>query len=164
MKRLIAIASVAAVMLAAVAGFGLAVAQPFAEEGGMRFLTVDVFVESNEPLAAWQFELTDQTGAMAIVGIENGGSGISGGSAAFADVPHYDRDVTTRTSTDRIIVADYSLADQSQLPRGRTRVATLHVSLSGSADPEFELELIAAGNAGGEPIAAAADYEIQNRR
>lgn len=124
----------------------------------VRFAAIDIYVQSNEPLAAWQFELTDTTGSMAVVGVENGAA------EAFANAPHYDLDAIQADRADRIIVADYSLADADELPRGRVRVATVHVRLTGAREPEFHLELIAAGNTEGQPIPAAAEYELQNGR
>jgi len=124
----------------------------------VRFAAIDVYLESAEPLAAWQFELTEATGAMAVVGVENGDS------EAFAQAPRYDLDAVARDRADRIIVADYSLADRDLLPSGRTRVATVHVRLTGTRAPAFELQLIAAGNADGEPVAATAILEINDGR
>lgn len=142
--------------LAAVVGAGLpqAGAQPVAP--ALRFASIDIFVDSPEPLAAWQFELRESTGAMAVVGVENGDS------EAYSQAPHYDLDVTSRSRAERLIVADYSLAGAGALPRGRTRVATVHVSLAGNAAPAFELQLIAAGNANGQPIPAEAVFELQS--
>ncbi|MYE13704.1 MAG: hypothetical protein F4X99_19020 [Gammaproteobacteria bacterium] len=34
-----------------------------------RFVPVEVYLESSEPVAAWQFELADRAGAMKVVGI-----------------------------------------------------------------------------------------------
>lgn len=124
----------------------------------VRFATIDVYLDSAEPLAAWQFELTEATGAMAVVGIENGDS------EAFPNAPRYDRTVINRNRADRLVVADFSLADRTLLPSGRTRVATVHVQLSGTRQPDFELQLIAAGNAAGEPIPAEAIYELEDGR
>jgi hypothetical protein len=142
-------------------GIRLAGAQPaqFAAPAEFSFAAVDVYIDSAEPLAAWQFELTDSAGSMTVVGVENGAS------AAFASAPHYDLDAVQDDRADRIIVADYSLADSAELPRGRTRVATIHVRLQGARAPDFELRLIAAGNAEGQPITAEADFiELQNGR
>lgn len=144
---------------AGIVGVQLAGAQPAQEAAAaVRFATLEVYVESAEPLAAWQFELTESTGAMAVVGVENGDS------AAYPEAPHYDRAVMERASADRIIVADYSLAARDELPSGRTRVATVHVRLTGTRAPDFELQLTAAGNAEGERITAAAIYELQEGR
>jgi hypothetical protein len=155
--------SLLAATLVAVGGTGVrfAGAQPaqFAAPAEFRFATVDVYIDSAEPLAAWQFELTDSARSMTVVGVENGAS------AAFAEAPHYDLDAVQEDRADRIIVADYSLAASAQLPRGRTRVATVHVRLQGTRAPDFELRLVAAGNAAGQSIAAEADFiELQNGR
>ena len=144
--------------IAAIVGFSarLATAQPDLPE--VRFAAVDIYLDSSEPLAAWQFELSEATGAMAVVGVENGDS------AAFTEAPHYDLAAVAEDRADRIIVADYSLAEQSTLPTGRTRIATVHVRLSGTSTPAFEVRLIAAGNAQGLAIAAEAAYELNEGR
>ncbi len=149
----------------ALVGMRFALAQPgFAQESAARlaadarFATIDVYVDSPEPLAAWQFELSEATGAMAVVGVENGES------AAFAGTPHYDLDAVAQGRAERIIVADYSLGESATLPTGRTRIATVHVRLTGAQTPEFELQLIAAGNAAGQAIDAAAVLELQEGR
>jgi hypothetical protein len=162
-SRFAALIAVVALGVAA-AGMRFALAQPESAAeaagnlAGVRFATIDVYVDSREPLAAWQFELTEATGAMAVVGVENGES------AAFAGTPHYDLDAVAQGRAERIIVADYSLGARATLPVGRTRVATVHVRLSGTAQPEFALQLIAAGNAAGEAIDAAAVIELQEGR
>ena len=112
-----------------------------------RFMPVEVFLDSPEPVAAWQFELKDRNASMKIVGVENGGSDV------FQRAPYYDRKAVSRGDAHRIVVADYSLAEESELPSGRVRVATLHLMLDGEAD--FELNLVAATTADGRPIEAA---------
>ena len=42
------------------------------QQPATRFAVVDVYVDSAEPLAAWQFELTERGGRMQVVGIEGG--------------------------------------------------------------------------------------------
>jgi len=163
--RIAALFGVVALGLA-LAGMRFALAQPgLAAESAarftssdVRFATIDVYVDSPEPLAAWQFELREATGSMAVVGVENGES------AAFAGTPHYDLDAVAQGRAERIIVADYSLGERATLPVGRTRVATVHVRLMGAQAPEFQLQLIAAGNAAGEAIDAAAVIELQEGR
>jgi len=148
--RRIAVASLA--VLGAVAALSLA-AQPQAG----RFTTVDVFVVSDTPVAAWQVELAERGGAMQIVGIERGDD------ATFRDPPFYDR-VVERAATDRIVLASFSLSGADQLPRGRVRIARLHVRTVGAAQPDYEARLITAGTAAGEPIAAQLSLETQPER
>ena len=118
-------------------------------DGGSRFAAVDIYLVSAEPVAAWQFEFSNRNGLMKIVGVENGES------AAFERVPYYDREAVRRGTADRIIVADFSLADASLLPSGRTRIATLHLVLEGTGDPEFYLHLVTAVTQHGQPIDAS---------
>ena len=46
------------------AGFGPA----GAADNETRFTTVEIYLDSSEPVAAWQFELNDRNGAMKVVG------------------------------------------------------------------------------------------------
>ena len=112
-----------------------------------RFVPVEIYLESPEPVAAWQFELADRAGAMQVVGIEGGGH------EAFPGAPYYDREALARDDVSRIVVADYSLADEGALPRGRVHLATVHLMLEG--DPDFELRLVTAATSGGKPITAS---------
>jgi hypothetical protein len=123
------------------------------EPAGVRFETLDVFIDTTQPLAAWQFELSETTGQMLVVGVENGESD------AFGGAPYYDLVAVGEGRADRIVVADFSLASEDALPRGRTRIATLHVQLSGGADAGYALDLMAAGNAAGERIAATLELQ-----
>lgn len=131
----------------------LAIALPAAAQEGAapaaRFAAVDVILDNREPVAAWQFELVERNGLMTVVGVENGDS------AAFADAPHYDLDAVRRGTADRIIVADYSLRPAAGLPTGSTRIATIHVRLNGPQAPDYQLRLIAAGDATGRAVDAA---------
>ena len=123
---------------------------PLAEAvAAVQFQSLDIIIDSPEPLAAWQFELTDRNGSMLIVGVENGDS------AAFANAPYFDLDAVQSGRADRIIVADFNAQPSAALPTGATRIATVHVRLDAFSDPDYELRLVAAGNAAGEPIDAA---------
>ena len=139
--------------------FTLATLATFAATGGtqVRFVPVAVFLDSPEPVAAWQFELKDRNASMKVVGVENGGSD------AFQRAPYYDKKAVTRGDADRIVVADYSLAEASELPSGRVRVATVHLMLDGEAD--YELNLVTANAADGRPIekATVSLHETQAR-
>ncbi len=121
----------------------------------VRFAAVDIFLESAEPVAAWQFELADRRGTMKVVGVEQGES------AAFERVPYYDREAVDRGQADRIIVADYSLADATELPRGRSRIATIHLMLSGDTDADFNLQLVTATTYDGEVMDARISLAVR---
>jgi len=120
------------------------------------FTTVDVFVVSDTPVAAWQVELTERRGAMQIVGIERGDD------STFRDPPYYDRVAMTRS--DRIVLASFSLSDAAQLQRGKVRVARVHVRMTGTPEPDYEARLVAAGTADGRPIDAQISLETQTER
>ena len=122
-------------------------------EDGLRFRAVDIYLDSPRPFAAWQFELNDLNGAMRVVGVENGES------TAFARAPYYDREAVQLGTADRIIVADFTLADEAALPSGRVRIATLHLLMEGSAAPAFDLRLVTATTRNGEVIDATIDLE-----
>ena len=122
------------------------------------FTTVDVFVVSDTPVAAWQVELTERRGTMQIVGIE------SGDDSSFRDPPFYDRVATMRGAIDRIVLASFSLSEAEQLQRGRVRIARLHVRTIGAAQPDYEARLVAAGTADGRPIDAQLNLETQAER
>lgn len=94
--------------------------------GSVRFVAVDVFVDSGaQALAAYQFEFVAKNAQ--IVGLE-------GGDSVFHDAPYYDPAAlhpAQESADDRIMVAAFSTA--SDLPRGRVRVARLHLMLDGVA-------------------------------
>lgn len=148
---------IGAIAALALLAAGALVAQQNAARSG-RFATVDVFIDSAEPLAAWQFELGERRGAMQVVGIE------SGDNASYGDPPYYDRAAVERAAADRIVVADFSLSPPAGLPVGRTRVATVHVRLAGSAAPDYDVRLVAAGAADGRPIDAKISLDMRNGR
>lgn len=117
-----------------------------------RFAAVAIYLESDEPVAAWQFELGESSGRMRVVGVENGDS------AAFEGAPYYDLQAVSEGDADRIIVADFSLRPADELPTGRHRVATVHVQLQGFAEPEYIVSLMAAGGADGQSIQASIEF------
>ncbi len=125
------------------------------DDAAVRFAALDIYLEASEPVAAWQFELSEGTGQMLVVGVENGES------AAFEGAPYYDLEAVRAGVADRIIVADFTTRPASELPTGKFRIATVHVQLSGSTDPDYALRLVAAGNEAGEPIQASIELDIQ---
>ncbi len=129
-----------------------------AEGKKVRFAALDVHLESTEPVAAWQFELSEAGGRMRVVGVENGDS------PAFAKAPYYDRKAVSDGRADRIIVADFTLRPAAELPVGRVRIATVHVRLTGDSEPEYVLRLTTAGNAQGKPVPASIHLKLQQGR
>ena len=113
-----------------------------------RFIAIDILIDTPQPLAAWQFELRDLNRGMRVVGVENGASDV------FGDAPYYDRDAVDAGDADRIIVADYSLADMSELPSGTIRVATIHIMIEG-AEPNLDIALVNATTRDGLRIDAS---------
>ncbi len=76
--------------------------------------------------------------------------GIEGGDgAAFGQPPFYD---PAAMRGERVILAAYSLGDN--LPAGKTRVARVHVQITGSEKPEYSTKLVVAGNKQGQSIQA----------
>ena len=126
---------------------GLHAQEPPAKET-VRFMAVDIFVDSKDtPLAAYQLEFKATAGDVKIVGIEGGDP------AAFAEAPFYDPQAMQH---ERVIIAAFSTADK--LPTGKTRVATIHVQVTGKADPRFELKLQTAADARGNVLQAETSF------
>lgn len=123
-------------------------AQP---DGSPRFAAVDIYLDSAKPVAAWQFDFSSRSGK--IVGVENGES------EAFEGTPYYDREAVQLGTADRIVVADFSLAEPGRLPSGRIRIATLHLVLNGASEPEFDLGLVTAVTHDGVTIDASIGLE-----
>ncbi len=124
----------------------------------VRFAALDIHLEAAEPVAAWQFELSEAGGRMRVVGVENGDSPV------FAKAPYYDRKAVSDGRADRIIVADFTVRPATELLVGRVRIATVHVRLTGDSEPDYVLRLVAAGNALGEPVPASIHLNIQRGR
>ena len=138
--------------------FAATVLSTTAQPEASYFTTVDLFVVSDAPVAAWQVELTERRGAMQIVGIERGDD------STFRDPPYYDRAALDRSATDRIVLASFSLSDAAQLQSGRVRIARVHVRMTGAAAADYEARLVAAGTADGRPIDAQLNIETQTER
>ncbi len=124
----------------------------------VEFTAIDVYVQTDEPLAAWQFLLQERNGAMQVVGVENGES------PAYTRAPYYDREAVNLGTADRIIVADYSLAKTADLPRGRVRIATLHLMLKSDLQPDFDISLVAAARPDGQHLDATISVEPTARK
>jgi hypothetical protein len=130
---------------------GLYAQQPATEEGRSRFRAVGIYLDAKgTPLAAYQLEFTVTNVIAKIVGIE--GSDHS----AFHDPPFYDPKAMQH---ERVILAAFSMDAAEKLPKGRTRVATIHLQTFGENEPTFELKLQAAADSEGKRIAVTANCE-----
>jgi len=116
----------------------------FLAAGPARFEAIDIEIEApDDPLAAYQIELFDRSGRMQIAGVEGGDP------AAFREPPYYDPRALRES---RIVLAAFSTSED--LPRGRIRVARIHVMIEGDGEPEIESRLVVAATAGGREIRA----------
>jgi len=116
---------------------------------GVRFAPLHIYIDSgNKSLAAYQFELKATAGQIKIVGVEGGRS------EAFKEAPYYD---PAALANDRIIIAAFSTG--SNLPKGRTQIATIHLQIIGETEPQYKLKLIVAGDADGKEIPAKITFE-----
>ncbi len=111
----------------------------------VRFSVVDVTIDSGgEKLAAYQVQVEDAAGKATIVSLEGGEA------KAFRSPPYYD---PAAVSQSRVIIAAFST--DSDLPRGRTRVARLHVMVPAGAEPDFKATVHTAATTDGiviEPV------------
>ena len=116
---------------------------------GVRFAPLHIYLDSgNRNLAAYQFELKAAAGQIKIVGVE------SSGHKAFKEAPYYD---PAALAKDRIIIAAFSTG--SDLPKGRTRIATIHLQIAGDVEPQYELKLIVAADADAKETPAEITFE-----
>ena len=123
-------------------------------EQRVRFAPVHIYLDSSDkPLAAYQFELKARTGQIKIVGVEGGAH------PAFQEAPYYD---PAALMNDRIIIAAFNTG--SDLPHGRTRIATIHLQILGDAEPQYELKLVVAADAEGENLAAKLTLETGEKK
>ncbi len=138
----------AALMTAILLAGGLA-AQETDERGPagettVRFSAVDVYIDSGEGLlAAYQLELAAEVGDVKIVGVEGGEH------AAFKMPPYYDPAAMNR---DKVILAAFTTG--KQLPKGKTRVARIHVQITGDVVPQYAVKLNVAASTDGKKISA----------
>ena len=137
-----------AVVLICMVALACAAAQEAAPEAApaVRFEAVDVYVDSGKgELAAYQFELAAEVGEVKIVGIEGGEH------AAFTDPPYYD---PAALAHNRVIIAAFNTG--ADLPTGNTRVARIHVQVTGPEAPQYAVKLHVAASGDGKEIQATA--------
>jgi O-methyltransferase involved in polyketide biosynthesis len=128
--------------------------QPADEEGRIRFCAVDIFVDSGStPLAAYQFRFAVTNGTATIVGIEGGDH------PAFRQPPFYD---PKAIQSEVAIVASFNTAPADELPKGKTRVATIHLQTIGARPSLFDLKLQTAADNQGNKLACTESFEQRN--
>jgi len=115
----------------------------------VRFVPLAVYIDpQGRPLAAYQFEMKAIAGHVKIVGVEGGEH------PAFKKPPYYD---PAALAQDRIIIAAFST--NQELPRAKTRVAFVHLQVSGDVDPRYELTLTVAAEGNSQQIKATIGFQ-----
>jgi hypothetical protein len=118
-------------------------AQQSTARPNVRFAAVDIFLDPNgQPLAAYQLEFFSANGQVKIVSIEGGEH------PAFKDAPYYD---PKAIQSERVLLAAFSTKSAAGLPTTKTRVATIHVQITGNA-PEYKSKLNTAASPTGKTI------------
>ena len=146
----------AALLLAMLLGLAapLQAQQPADEEGRIGFCAVDIFIDSGSaPLAAYQLRFAVTNGVAKIVGIEGGEH------PAFRQPPFYD---PKAIQSEVAILANFNTAPATELPVGRTRVATIHMQTTGTVPPQFDVKLQTTADAQGHKISCAVSSEKRN--
>jgi hypothetical protein len=112
------------------------------------FGIIDIYIDSGkEPLAAYEFELGTLSGDVQIVGIERGDD------PNFSDPPYYDPAAMNQS---RIIVGAFNTT--ANPPKGKTRVARLHVRVGPGKLAKYAVKLIVAGSREGQAIEANVSF------
>jgi len=143
MKKLLAIVWVALLP----AGFPVAQSNERAS-AAVHFTTVDIYLDSKEEvLAAYQFEWNSESADVKIVGIQGGEN------ANFREPPYYDPKAIQQ---DRVILAAFSTAGAETLPKGKTRVATIHLQVVGNEALEARIKNAKAAAPDGKSIVVEA--------
>jgi hypothetical protein len=112
------------------------------EQPASRFMPVDVMIDSDTDLGAWQVRVETLGQNATLVGVE-------GGDGVWSNPPMYD---PAALAQGQILLAAYDTTNTS--PSGNTRVARLHLMVVG--EPQLEIELIAAGDTDGHRLDATA--------
>jgi hypothetical protein len=122
---------------------------------GVRFVAVDVFVDSGAtPLAAYQVEIRELGAAGGTPAPQVRLVGVEGGAGVYATAPYYDpAALHAEALKDRIVIAAFSTG--AGLPTGKSRVARLHMEVRGG-EPGFAMRVMTAGAADGHKIEATA--------
>jgi hypothetical protein len=130
----------------------------------VRFAPVHVYLDpAGKPLAAYQFELVCSVPVRAYSSADEDDNasrrhyepqvkivGVEGGEhPAFQEAPYYD---PAALMNDRIIIGAFNTG--ADLPTTRTRIATIHLQITGDAEPKYVLDLITAADSNAEEIPA----------
>jgi len=113
-----------------------------------RFQAVDVYLDSESPVAAYQLEVRVVAGDATIVGVE-------GGTPPLDAPPYYD---PAALAGGRIILAAFDTA--ATLPPGHQRIATVHFREQGPP-ATYHVELTTAGDGDGQRRDATASIEAR---
>ena len=114
----------------------------------------DVFVDSGPAaLAAYQLDVAITNAPAKIVGIEGGEH------PAFRQPPYYDPEAMQR---ERVIIAAYNTAPGADLPKGRTRVASLHLRVDGATRAQFSAGIKVAAGPDGKPVPCTLEIMERN--
>lgn len=119
--------------------------------GEAQFKAVDIYVDSGAvPLAAYQLEFKARDGGVKIVGVEGGEH------PAFREAPYYDLKAIQH---ERVIIAAFSTETENKLPKGKTRVATIHIRAPAGDNAGYELKLTVTADTEGRKFAGKAMLE-----
>ena len=130
---------------------GTLLAQAAVTDQTVRFQAVDVFIHSKEiPLAAYQLEFSVRNGDAKVVGVEGGEH------PAFEDAPFFDPKAIQH---ERVIIAAFNTTSADKLPKGKTRVATIHLQITGERNPDYAMKLETAATLEGKKIVVEMTYE-----
>ena len=117
----------------------------------IRFQAVDIFIDSKETaLAAYQLEFLVQSSDAQVVGVEGGEH------PAFKEAPFYDPKAIQH---ERVIIAAFSTGSGDKLPKGKTRVATIHLQITGERNPDCAVQLETAATLEGRKIDVVTTFE-----
>ena len=130
---------------------GTLLAQAAVTDQTVRFQAVDIFIDSKDtPLAAYQLEFLVKTGDAKVVGVEGGEH------PAFEDAPFFDPKAIQH---ERVIIAAFTTVAADKLPKGKTRVATIHLQITGERNPDYAMKLETAATLEGKKIVVEMTYE-----
>jgi len=130
--------------------------QPADEEGRGSFRVVDIYVDSKgAPLAAYQLRFSMTNANVKILGIEGGQH------PAFREPPVYDPKAMQH---DRVIIAAFNTGSTDELPKGKTRVATIHVQTTADEALQCRLKVQTAANPEGTKITVEATWEERRNK